>query len=301
ALTGIEVFRAGFDVASDDVLHTDCPHYYRYAEPGETEEAYADRLARNLEMLIAREGAETIAAFIAEPVMGGGGVIVPPRTYFEKIQKLLKANDILFIADEVICGFGRTGRMFGCETFGIRPDSMTIAKGLSSAHLPIAAVLIDDDMYETLAAHSEKVGVFGHGYTYGGHPVCAAVALRNIELFEERNILGHVAAVAPRFQDGLRRFADHPLVGEARGVGLIGALELVADKATRAPFSAQVASYCAQRALAHGLILRAAVGDAVAFSPPLIIDDGEIDEMFRRFGLALDETEAWVRANGLRG
>jgi 4-aminobutyrate--pyruvate transaminase len=301
-LTGIPVFRDGFDVADPNILHTDCPHYYRYGEADETEEAFADRLARNLEQLIEREGADTIAAFIAEPVMGGGGVIVPPRMYFEKVQRILRAHDILFIADEVICGFGRTGRMFGCETFGITPDTMTLAKGLSSAHLPIAAVLIPEEMYNVLIAHSERHGVFGHGYTYGGHPVCAAVALRNIQLMEERNILGHIATVAPVFQQRLKSFGDHPLIGHTRGVGLIGGLEFVADKKTKQQFApaAGVAAYCVRRCLEHGLITRTVVGDTIAFSPPLIIQPDEVDEMFRRFGKALDETEIWVREQGLR-
>lgn len=299
ALTGIESFRSGFDVG--ETLFAECPHHYRGAEPGESEEEYATRLAANLEAMIEAADPETIAAFIAEPVMGGGGVIVPPATYFEKVQRILRRHDILFIADEVICGFGRTGRMFGSETFELVPNTMSLAKGLSSAHLPIAAVLISDEVYEGLVSLSAQTGLFGHGFTYGGHPVCAAVALRNLQLFEERNILGHVSAVAPHFQSRLRSFADHPLVGHARGVGLIGALELVRDKKTKDSFPASnaAAAHCVRRCLEHGLILRAVGGDAVAFSPPLIITNEEIDDLFDRFARALDETTLWARQEGL--
>jgi 4-aminobutyrate--pyruvate transaminase len=258
-------------------------------------------MADNLEELILHEGPDTVAAFIAEPVMGAGGVIVPPRTYFEKIQDVLKRYDILMLADEVICGFGRTGNMFGCETFGIKPDAVTMAKALSSAYLPISAVLVSEEIFQAMVAQSEKIGVFGHGFTYSGHPVPAAVALRNIELIEERNLLDHIRRIAPRFQERLRAFGDHPLVGESRGVGLIGGLELVADKASKRPFdpSQGIGAYCLSRAASHGLIVRA-IGDTLAFCPPLIITASQLDDMFDRFAEALGETETWVNKNRLR-
>jgi 4-aminobutyrate--pyruvate transaminase len=301
SLTGLPMVQRDFDLPIAGILHADCPHHYRYAEPGETEEAFATRLAENLEQLILKEGPDTIGAFIAEPVMGAGGVIVPPRTYFEKIQAVLKKHDIFFIDDEVICGFGRTGNMFGCETFGFTPDTMSLAKSLSSAYLPIAAVLIPEKIYEAMLDESRKIGTFGHGFTYSGHPVCAAVALRNIELMEERRIMDHVRRIMPRFQKRLKDLENHPLVGEARGIGLIGGCELVAHKAEKRPFKPEqgVGGYCASRAQDHGLILRA-LGDTCAFCPPLIITEAEIDELFDRFQKALADTEVWVEKNGFR-
>ena len=177
-----------------------------------------------------------MAAFIAEPVQGAGGVLVPPRTYFEKVQAVLRKYDVLLIADEVICGFGRTGSMFGSETYGLKPDLVSVAKALSSAYLPIGAVGVSEEIYRVLVTGSEKVGTFGTGFTYSGHPVPAAVALETLKIYEERKILDHVRRVEPRFQARLRGFADHPLVGETRGVGLIGAVELVQDKAARRNF-----------------------------------------------------------------
>lgn len=300
SLTGLPGQHIDFDMPAIPAIHTDCPHYYRGANDGETQEEFATRLASNLEKLIEQEGPETIAAFIAEPVMGAGGVVVPPRTYFEKIQPILKAHDILFIDDEVICGFGRTGNMFGAETFNMVPDTMSMAKGLSSAYVPISAVAIPETMFDVLVSQSEKIGVFGHGYTYSGHPVAAAVALRTLELLAERDILGHVRSVAPHFMARLKAFEDHPLVGEARGVGLVGVCELVADKKTKKPFDlkAGVGAKCMEFGLAHGLIFRA-MGENCAFCPPLIITTDEIDLMFDRFEKALNDTEKWARSEGI--
>jgi len=301
SLTGLPYNHRDFDLPIANILHTDCPHYYRFGQGGESEEEFATRMANNLEKLIQDEGPDTIAAFIAEPVMGAGGVIVPPKTYFEKIQDVLRRYDVLMIADEVICGFGRTGNMFGCETFGIKPDAITVAKALSSAYLPISGVLLSEKIFDAMVKESEKIGIFGHGFTYSGHPVPAAVAVRTIELMQERNLVEHVREIAPRFQERIRGFADHPLVGETRGVGLIGAVELVADKATKRPFelTQAVGRTCSEIAEGHGLIVRSLV-DSVAFCPPLIITETQIDDMFDRFAKALDETEAWVEKNGLR-
>ena len=300
SLTGLPNCHRDFDLPIAGILHTDCPHHYRYAEPGETEEQFASRLADNLEQLILREGPETVAAFIAEPVMGAGGVLPPPRTYFEKVQAVLRKYDVLFIADEVICGFGRTGNMFGSQTYGLKPDMITLAKALTSSYLPLSALLVNDAIYQACVAESEKIGVFGHGYTYSGHPVSCAVALETIRIYEERDVLGHIRAVSPRLQDGLRRFADHPLVGEVRGVGLIGGIELVADKATKQPFDPKlmIAGRLAGFAQAHGAIVRP-IGDTIGFSPPLIIQEEEIDELLARFGRALDDTAQWLRQEGI--
>jgi len=294
SLTGLPALHREFDLPLGGVVHTDCPHHYRGALPGESEEDFATRLADNLEKLIIAEGgAETCAAFIAEPVMGAGGVVVPPRTYFEKIQKVVKKYDMLMVADEVICGFGRTGNMFGSETFGIRPDILVVAKGLSSAYLPISGIAISDPVYQAIADNSAKVGMFGHGFTYSAHPVAAAVAVETLRIYEERDILTHIRAVAPVLQSGLRRFADHPLVGEVRGVGLVGAIELVRDKGTKEAFrpDERIGPRVAKAAETHGLIVRA-MGDSIGFSPPLIITADEIDQMLARFGKALDDVWA---------
>ena len=295
SLTGLPAFHAHFDLPIQGILHTDCPFYYREAQEGESEAAFVDRIVGNLEALIAQEGADTIAAFIAEPVMGAGGVIVPPVGYFERVQAVLTQHDILFIDDEVICGFGRTGNPFGAQTMGIRPDTMSLAKALSSAYLPISAVLIPEYMYQPMIESSGKVGNFGHGFTYSGHPVCAAVALRTLEIMEERALFSHAARVGEVFQRRLHALADHPLVGNARGIGLIGAVELVADKESKTPFKPTqgVGAHAMGRCEHNGLIVRA-LGDSVALCPPLIITEAQVDEVFTKLERALDETLAWV-------
>jgi 4-aminobutyrate--pyruvate transaminase len=300
SLTGLPNNHLDFDLPIANIRHADCPHHYRYGKPGESEEDFATRMAESLESQILREGPDTVAAFIAEPVMGAGGVILPPKTYFPKIQAVLKKYDVLMVADEVICGFARTGNMFGSETFGVDPDILVVAKQLSSAYLPISATIISERLYQSFLSQSDKIGVFAHGYTYSGHPVAAAVALETLKIYEERRILDHVRKVAPRLQEGLRKFADHPLVGEARGVGLVGALEMVQDKQTKQSFDpkAGVGAYFMKCSQEHGLLTRA-MGDIVAVCPPLIITDSEIDLLLQRLGKALDETLAFVRENKL--
>jgi 4-aminobutyrate--pyruvate transaminase len=301
SLTGLAFAHTDFDLPIARILHTDCPYHYRGAEAGESEEAFAARLAGNLEQLILREGPDTIAAFFAEPVMGAGGVIVPPATYFDRIQPILAKHDILFVVDEVICGFGRTGHMFGAQAFDLRPDIMTVAKALSAGYLPISANLVSGKLYDVLLAQSDKLGIFGHGYTYSSHPVPAAVALETLKIYEERDIVAQVCRVGPRLQAGIRSYADHPLIGEARGIGLIGAVEIVCDKATKESFDpkAGVAAHLVRRAQHHGAILRNMPGDIVAFSPPLVIGEAEIDELMACFGRALDDTWAMVKDKGL--
>jgi len=300
SLTGLPPIHGDFDLPIDRILHTDCPHFYRFAEDGEMEQDFATRMAENLEKMIVDEGPDTVAAFFAEPVMGAGGVIVPPETYFDKIQAVLKKYDVLLLADEVICGFGRTGNLWGSQTFAMKPDMLTCAKALSSAYIPIAALMISEPIYQALVKQSEKLGLFGHGSTYAGHPVAAAVALETLKIYEERNIVEHVRAISPRLQDGLRRLADHPLVGEARGVGLVGALELVRDRDTGEPFDPKlgVGAYFQGQAEEEGLIIRA-IGDSLAVCPPLIIVEDEIDELLRCLGKALDATKKWVDVNGM--
>ena len=303
SLTGIPAMHTAFDLPIPNVLHTDFPHYYREAHDGESEEAFATRLANNLDALIEKEGPETVAAFIAEPVMGAAGAIVPPASYFQKIQAVLKKHDVLFLADEVITGYGRTGKMFGCETFGIKPDLMSIAKGITSSYQPLSAVLVGEKLWEPIADQAKKVGIFAHAFTTTGHPVAVAVALKVLDIFRERDLIGHIGRISPIFQAGLNSCADHPLVGHVRGVGLCGAIELVADKASKRSFAPQfrVKEFVRRAAQARGLILRAAAsGDSIAFSPPLIINEAQWAEVIRRFRATLDETQAWVDSNNLR-
>jgi 4-aminobutyrate--pyruvate transaminase len=301
SLTGLPANHKDFDLPIARIKHVDCPHYYRFAQDGESEAAFVARLAKNLEDFILAEGPDSVAAFFAEPIMGAGGVILPPQGYFPAIQAVLKKYDILSVSDEVICGFGRTGNWWGAQTFGYQPDFISCAKQLSSAYLPISAVLVPEHVFEAIRDNSGKIGTFGHGFTYGGHPVAAAVALRTLQIYEERDMLGHVNAVAPRFQARIRKLGDHPLVGEARGTGLIGAAELVADKASRRSFAptAGVGAACMNFAQEEGLIIRAMAGDVIGFCPPMIITDSEIDELFDRFERALAKTLAWVGQQGL--
>jgi 4-aminobutyrate--pyruvate transaminase len=301
SLTGLAFAHTDFDLPIARILHTEAPWHYRGAHAGESEEAFAERLADKLEEMILQEDPDTVAAFFAEPVMGAGGVIVPPATYFERIQPILRKYDVLFVADEVICGFGRTGNMFGTQTFDLKPDIITVAKALSAGYVPISANLVSNALYDILLKQSDKLGIFGHGYTYSSHPVPAAVALETLKIYEERNILTHVRRVAPRMQAGVRSRNDHPLIGDARGVGLIGAVEIVRNKATKESFDpkAGVAAFLVRRAQHHGVILRNMPGDIVAFCPPLIVSESEIDEMFAGFAKALDDTSAMVREKGL--
>ena len=301
SLTGLPNNHRDFDLPIAGILHTDCPLHYRYAQPGETEEAFATRCAESLERLILAEGPDTVAAFIAEPLMASGGVIVPPAGYYEKVQAVLRKYDILLIADEVICGFCRTGNMFGTETFAMQPDIITMAKQLSSGYLPISALMVNDKIYRAMVEQSRKIGTFGHGFTYSGHPVCAAVALETLNIYEEERILDHVRRITPQFQRRLADLAGHPLVGDARGIGLIGAVELVADKSTKDSFAptAGVAQYAGNRALAHGVMTRA-LGDTVNMCPPLVIEPPQIDQLFDGIAAALDDTLEWVRQSGTR-
>ena len=298
SLSGIPTMHKHFDLPMPETIRVSCPHPYQFAQADETPDAFAARLARELEDTILREGPDTVGAFIAEPVQGAGGVIIPPPRYFDLIQPILKKYDILLIADEVVSGFGRLGKAFGAEVYGLQPDFITVAKMLTSAYVPMSALYVSDRVYQAVADASAEVGVFGHGYTYGGHPVACAVALEALKIYEEQNVIGHVNRVSPRLQEGLKKFSSHPYIGDVRGMGLIAAVELAADPASRTPFAAErgVGAYLVRRAQEHGLILRAMAGDIVAFSPPLIISDAEIDELLLRFERALDDTTAWIKS-----
>jgi 4-aminobutyrate--pyruvate transaminase len=294
SLTGLPYVHDGFDLPAIPVMHTETPHYYREGHEGETEEQFTDRLAHTLEQQIIAEDPDTIAAFIAEPVMGAGGVLIPPAKYFEKIQAVLNKYDILLICDEVICGFARTGQMFGSQTFNAQPDLMTIAKQLSSAYLPIGGVMLSEKVYEALVTGSDRHGMFGSGNTYGGHPVAAAVAVETLNIYEERNIVEHVQSLSDQFAQGLQNLADHPLVGQARSAGLIGALEIVQNKDTKEqyPVEHKVAAQIANHARNHNLILRPTPGDSVALCPPLIINETELQLVFNKLENALNDAHA---------
>lgn len=283
SLTGLPRNHASFDLPIDGILHTDCPLYYRYSEQGETEAAFVDRIVANLEAMILHEGPETIAAFWAEPLMGSGGVIVPPKGYYQKVQAVLDKYDILFVADEVICGFGRLGHMFGTQAFDLKPDMIIVAKALSAGYQPISALLVNDRVFSALSDESGRLGVFGHGFTYSAHPVPAAVALETLKIYEERDIVSHVRNVSPRFFAGLRRFGDFPFVGDVRGMGLIAGLEIVKNKSSKENFdpSLRAALTLEAKCLERGVVVRA-IGDTVAISPPLIITEAEIDDLLAR-------------------
>ncbi|PON39848.1 Aminotransferase class-III [Parasponia andersonii] len=295
SLSGLPALHQQFDLPAPFVLHTDCPHYWRFHLPDETEEDYSTRLANNLESLILKEGPETIGAFIAEPVMGAGGVILPPNTYFEKIQAVLKKYDILFIADEVICGFGRLGTMFGCDKYNIKPDLVTVAKALSSAYLPIAAVYVSPEVAEVVYSQSNKLGTFSHGFTYSGHPVSCAVAIEVLKIFKERNLLQQVNNISPMFQDGLKAFSDSPIIGEIRGTGLVLGTEFTDNKSPNDPFPSEwgIGSYFGAQCVKHGMLVRVS-GDNVAMAPPFILSPQEVDEIISIYGKALKDTEERV-------
>ena len=290
SLSGKPDMHAGFGLPFANFKHTEFPHYYRRHEPGESETAFSTRMAESLERLIEAEGPDTIAAFFAEPVMGAGGGILPPQGYFEKIQEVLRRYDILFVADEVICGFARTGEMWGCETFGIRPDMMTSAKALSAAMQPISAVLVNARIHDAMLAQSDKLGSFAHGYTYAGHPVAAAVALEVQKIYAELDIVARAKRLGAALQATLEPLRAHPLVGDVRGTGLLVGMELMQDGEKRIPFDSalKVGSRVDAAATRHGLILRV-IGDRIVFAPPLVIEEQDIGEIGSRLQRALDE------------
>ncbi len=297
SLTFLPNIHREFDLPLDRFLHVTCPHYYREGLPGESEADFVKRLADELEQLIIAEGPDTVGGFFAEPVMGTGGVVVPPEGYFEAIQAVLKKYDVLTVSDEVICGFGRAGTYWGAEAVGYKPDMITCAKALSSAYLPISAVLVSQKILDAMREQSDKVGVFGHGYTYGGHPVCAAAALATLKRYEELGTTSNAREVGAYFQKRLAERKDHPIVGEVRGIGLMAGVELVGDKATKAPFDASVgaAAACSRFALERGLITRD-LGQTMSFSPPLVVTRKEIDFIVDTFRAALDQTADFARA-----
>ena len=296
SLTGLPLLHKAFHLPIPEVLHVSCPDPYQLRPEGMSERDFSRQLAQELDETIEREGPETVAAFIAEPVMGAGGVHVPPEGYFDEIQHVLNKHDVLMIADEVICGFGRLGRWFGSDLYDIRPDIMTIAKGLTSGYIPMSASLVGDKVWEVMLDKSKEIGPFGHGYTYCSHPVAAAAAMANLDIFEREDLVGNAAEVGAYMQQRMRQsFSDHPLVGDVRGVGLILGMEFVADKASKRSFEgdAKLAPKVSRQAFAEGLIARPLPGgDIIAISPALSISRDEVDTMVLLLETALNKVTA---------
>lgn len=281
SMTGLPAQHKLFDLPANSFSHAMTPHFYREGLEGESEGDFVKRLTTNIEELINKEGADNIAAMIAEPLMGAGGVIVPPKGYFSSIQNILSKYNIPLIDDEVVCAFGRTGNMWGAETFDMKPSSITIAKALSAGFIPISAVIVPDHMYEPIKDASGDIGIFGHGYTYSGHPVACAVALKTLEIYERDNVFNHVNNISEYFQERAQRLLELDYVGEVRGVGLICGIEMVSDKNTKSLFEpiGSAGKIIAKICQNNGLIVRA-FGDVIALCPPLIISLEEIDELF---------------------
>ncbi|KGK85161.1 aminotransferase [Stutzerimonas degradans] len=286
SLGGMKAMHEQGDGPIPGIEHIDQPYWF--GEGGDmSPEEFGVRIADQLEQKILEVGEDKVAAFIAEPIQGAGGVIIPPESYWPRIKEILARYDILFIADEVICGFGRTGEWFGSDYYGLAPDLMPIAKGLTSGYIPMGGVVVRDEVVRTL----NEGGEFYHGFTYSGHPVAAAVALENIRILREEKIVERVKTkTAPYLQSRWQELAEHPLVGEARGVGMLGALELVKNKKTRERFAeAGVGMRCREHCFRNGLVMRA-VGDTMIVSPPLVIAEEEIDELIGKVRLCLDAT-----------
>ena len=290
SLTGLPFMHDIFDLPLPNMHHIEpTPHYYEYGISDESEEDFAQRCAQSLEDKILELGAENVAAFIGEPVMGAGGLMVPPEGYWQRIEEICRKYGILLWSDEVICGFGRTGSWFGCQTFGYTPDIITMAKGMSSGYTPISAVALNDEIANTLIAADTEMA---HGFTYSGHPVSCAISLRNIELIEEWDLVGaRGKKTSAYFQNALKALNAHPLIGQTRGIGMLGAMELVKDKAHKTRFEPEGSAgmACRTHCFENGVIMRA-VGDTMFLSPPLVITESEIDEMFALIEKSLDET-----------
>ncbi|MBY6090594.1 aspartate aminotransferase family protein [Maritimibacter alkaliphilus] len=301
SLTGLPANHGDFDLPAIPVTHLTTPHFYRFGEEGETEEQFTARLLKELEDTILAEGPETIAAFIGEPVMGAGGVMVPPVGYWPGVQEICRKYDILVVADEVINGFGRLGTPFGCQKMGFEPDIMTLSKQITSSYLPLSAIMFTDKIYQAIADNTHKLGTFGHGFTGSGHPVASAVGLANLEVIEEKGLIENAAKMGEIMQAELAKLADHPLVGEVRGTGLIAGVELVQDKATKAPFDPKVKAgmKAADIAADEGLITRA-VGDTLALCPPLIVTEDDVLEIVARMKRTLDRALEAMQAEGLK-
>jgi len=302
SLSGLPGLHRGFDLPIGPVLHTEAPYAYRRSDPDMSEAAYARSCADALERLILAEGADTVAAFIAEPVMSSGGVLPPPDGYWEAIQTVLRRHDVMLLLDEVVTGFGRLGRWFGADVYGLDADMISVAKGLTSGYLPLAGTLVSERVWSMLEEGSRRFGPFAHGFTFVAHPVCCAAALANLDILAREDLPGNAARSGAWLLSALRaRFGDHPLVGDIRGVGLLAAIEFVADRASRRRFDAALAlgPRISRAARDEGLIIRALPeGDIIAFSPALTITPAQIDDIVARLARAIDRVTAELRASG---
>ena len=292
SMTGLPNQHKLFDLPQENFIHTETPHYFKEGKEGETEENYVRRLSETLEKTILDEGPESIAAMIAEPLMGAGGVILPPKGYFPAIQDVLDKFDIPLIVDEVVTAFGRTGNAFGSETYEIKPTSMTIAKALSSGYIPISAVIVNDELFEPIKEASGDIGVFGHGYTYSGHPVSCAVALKTLEIYERDKVFEHANKAGDYFQTSISKLNEEEFVGEVRGIGLIAGVELYKDPKNKTPFEevGKAGKLLSDVCQSNGLIVRPIL-DTIALCPPLIISEKEIDELTEKLRKSLQEAK----------
>lgn len=294
SMTG-KPYNSVFGLPLPGFLHLSCPHYWKNGAEGETEEQFTQRMAAELEETILREGADTIAGFVAEPVMGAGGVIVPSKGYFQAVIPVLRKYGIPVISDEVITGFSRTGNTWGCETFDFMPDAIISSKNLTAGFFPMGAVILGPDLDDRLQRASEAIEEFPHGFTASGHPVGCAIALKAIDVVMNEGLADNVKRLTPMFQAGMAKLAEHRNIGEWRGVGLMGALEAVADKATKRPFDSKlsVSERIANASTDQGLICRP-LGQSIVLAPPFIMTEGQMDEMFTKLGRALDKVFAEV-------
>ncbi len=304
SMTGLSFYHNAFDLPCGPILHTTNPHHYFEAEDGMTEAEFSKKCAKDLEDMILQEGPDTVAAFIGEPMLGTGGIITPPENYWQEIQAVLKKYDVLLIADEVVCGFGRTGENFGSHLYGMKPDLITIAKGLTSAYLPLSGSIVGDKVWNVLKEGSEKFGPFSHGYTYTAHPLCAAAGLANLKVLKDNNIVANAKTTGAYFNAELRKtFSQHPLVGEVRGQGMLGAIEFVADRAKKERFdpSLKVGAQFSAAALKRGIIARAMPhGDILGFAPPLITTKNDVDYIISNVKDAVDEVTDTLAKNGVK-
>lgn len=297
SLSGQPHMHQRFGLPMEEFLKLSTPNYYRFHQDGESEREFSARMAQEFESLVLETGPDRIAAFVAEPMQSGGGAILPPSGYWDEMQAVVRKYDIHFHVDEVVCGFGRTGHWWGAEAFNLQPDSISCAKALTAAFFPLSALMFKEDFYQDMMHNSDVVGVLGHGFTYSGHPVGAAVALEALDIYEEMDLIGRVRDVSGHFLDGCHALMDHPLVGDARGIGLFCGIELVKDKKTREQFDPglKVGQRVQDAAHAEGLYLRSIPPDRISFMPPLVIQRSEIDLALGRLKRALDRVWKEVR------
>ncbi|MDW9776366.1 aminotransferase class III-fold pyridoxal phosphate-dependent enzyme [Sinorhizobium meliloti] len=301
SLTGLPNNHRDFDLPIIPVIHLTTPHLRTSGQEGETEAEFTARLLKEIEDTIISEEPETIAAFIGEPLMAAAGVLVPPAGYWQGVEALCRKYDLFLVADEVVNGFGRLGTMFGSTYFGFKPDIMVTSKQLTSSYMPLAAILFTDEIYNVLADNTAKIGTWGHGYTTTGHPVATAVALENLNIIEERDLVGNSARVGKVFMEELQKLNDHPMVGDVRGVGLMAAVEMVPEKFSRKGFEqfGRAGGKAFASALRNNLIVRV-VGDQLIFCPPLIITEEQALEVASRTKRTLDEVAAFVASEGIK-